>query len=203
MPKRALRQDTDTQNELTSSPRGIILVNDFTETTAKQFMEEMQAIENEDPNKPILILIDSFGGEADSLTSMLTIMDSHTSSPIHTVALGKAMSCGAVLLSHGDVRWASKHTRILIHETSLEGGSDGAVGIHDIKNNAEEEARFNKYLNKITAENVGMSLSEFEALFTNTRREIFLDAKGALKFGIVDKIGFPKLEAKITYRIRG
>ena len=53
----------------------------------------------------------------DCLASMIETMD-EVPNPIITVAHGMAMSCGAVLLSHGDIRFVGKNSRIMVHEVS-------------------------------------------------------------------------------------
>ncbi len=174
-----------------------IWVTEFTESSAKSFVDSVRKVTEEDDEQPIIVYIDSYGGQVDACMSMLTILDSVPNQVI-TVSVGKSMSCGAMLLSHGDIRFASPRTRIMVHEIS--GGTRGNA--NDIKVDASETLRLNKYWNKLMAENCGYkTVKEFEALFTNETRDLYLDAKSALKFGVVDKIGFPKLEKQVKYNL--
>lgn len=173
-----------------------IWVTEFTEASAKSFVESVRKIADKDEETPIVVYIDSYGGYVDACTTMLAILDA-IPNKIITSCLGKAMSCGAQLLAHGDLRFASPHSRIMIHELSVSARGN----INEVKNDAEENIRLNKYWNKILAENCGYTFKEFMALFTNERREIYLTAEKAKAFGIVDKIGFPKLEEHTTYKL--
>src|ERR1700693_3667985 len=110
-----------------------ILVNDFTEDSAQEFRDKLLEAAKDDPMKPIVVYIDSYGGEVDALAKMIETMD-EVSNPVITVAMGKAMSCGAMLLSHGDIRFCGKHSRVMIHEVSIGTGGD----VHDVESTAKE-----------------------------------------------------------------
>lgn len=180
--------------------KGDIWVNEFTEKSALKFREQiMDVVNGYDTNKPIIVRIDSYGGLVDSLASMIETIDS-VPNPIITSCEGKAMSCGAILLSHGDYRFCGKHSRILIHEVS--GGSIGDV--HDVHNDASEMKRLNTYFLGLLAKNCGIKggyrglrklVKEYDG------RDIYLDAHKATDFGIVDEIGVPTVIPIVQYQI--
>lgn len=176
-----------------------IWVNDFTEESAQEFREALLAEAKGDPLRPIVIYIDSYGGQVDALAKMVETMDELTN-PIVTVAVGKAMSCGAVLLSHGDVRFCGHHARVMIHEIS--GGTVGDV--HDVGADAEEMKRLNKYFMGILAKNCGIK-GGYEALRKMIKgqdgRDNYMDAKAAMAFKIVDAIGMPKINRMKLYQV--
>lgn len=128
---------------------------------------------------------------------MISAIDSCEKEVI-TVAVGKAMSCGAILLSHGDTRFATSNSRIMIHEIS-QGLPESNV--NDLKNDTAETTRLNKYWQKIIADNCGYSQKQWSSLFTNQKRDIYLSATEAKSFGIVDKIGFPKIIEEVSYKL--
>lgn len=178
-----------------------IIVNEFTEKSANKFREELlrKVKDSEDDDCPIIVYIDSYGGYVDSLAAMVETMQT-VPNPIVTVALGKASSCGAIMLSFGDVRFCGPHSRIMIHEISA-----GAIGdVHDVNNTAEEVAKQNAYWMGKLAENCKIK-GGFKGLRKIIKerdgRDIFLDPEGALKFGIVEAIGMPKIHKQITYEI--
>ncbi|MDE2425766.1 MAG: ATP-dependent Clp protease proteolytic subunit [Elusimicrobia bacterium] len=178
-----------------------IWVNNFTEESAKQFVYKLLKLSKKDKSKPILVYIDSYGGIVDSLATMLAAMDS-VKNDIVTVCVGKAMSCGSILLSHGDIRYVAPHSSVMVHEISF-----GAWGnFNDVVVEAEEVKRMNKYFMELLAKNCGKSYSEFKKVFKNERRNIYLDPQEALKFGIADKIGIPTIQAKsqkaIEYEVK-
>lgn len=190
---------TDVDKKLRLKLGDEILVNEFTEESAIEFREEIQEEAKSDPTRPITVYIDSYGGNVDALANMLETLD-EVPNPIITVALGKAMSCGAILLSHGDIRFCGKHARIMIHEVS--GGTHGDV--HDMNADAQETKRLNKYFIGLLAKNCGIK-GGYEALRKMIKsqdgRDNYMDADAALKFGIIDSVGMPKLNRLKLYQV--
>ena len=176
-----------------------IWVTEFNEEASLKFREKVVSIAKEDPNEPIVIYIDSYGGLVDSLASMIETID-EVPNPIITVAMGKAMSCGAILLSHGDLRWIGKHSRVMIHEVSSGTGGD----VHDMYADAVETKRLNKYFLGLLAKNCGIK-GGYDGLRKLIKardgRDIYLDAQSALKFGIVDAIGTPSVRSYTAFDI--
>lgn len=176
-----------------------IWVNEFTEQSAQDFRDEVIQASKSDPNAPIVVYIDSYGGQADSLAKMIETMDEVPNAFI-TVAMGKAMSCGAILLSHGDLRFCGNHSRVMIHEVS--GGSTGDV--HDVAADAEEIKRLNKHFMNLLAKNCGIK-GGYDALRKMIKdqdgRDNYLNAEQAVKFGIVDSAGLPRVEKTTVYQI--
>jgi ATP-dependent Clp protease protease subunit len=178
---------------------GEIVVNEFTQDSAQEFREDVLDESRGDPLKPIVIYIDSYGGQVDALGKMLETLD-EVPNPIITVAIGKAMSCGAMLLSHGDIRFVGKHARVMVHEVS--GGSSGDV--HDVNADVEEIKRLNKYFMGLLAKNCGIK-GGYDALRKNIKeqdgREHYMDAAASVKFGIADYIGMPKVNRMKIYQV--
>jgi ATP-dependent Clp protease protease subunit len=110
--------------------------------------------------------------------------------------MGKAMSCGAILLSHGDIRYCGPNSRVMIHEVS--GASWGDV--HDVHNDAVETVRLNEHFLGLLAANCGIK-NGYKGLRKLIKdrdgRDIWLDAKAAHAFGIVDYVGIPRI-VKLT-----
>jgi ATP-dependent protease ClpP protease subunit len=103
------------------APPIIIRVNKFDEDSAKEFNQHMSIAQCTGQNV-IPVVIDSYGGE---VYSLMTMIDSIKASrvPVATIVEGKAMSCGAVLLTCGapGMRFASPHSTIMIHEVASAG----------------------------------------------------------------------------------
>jgi ATP-dependent Clp protease protease subunit len=179
--------------------RDEIWVNEFTERSAQEFREAVMEEAKGDPLRPIVIYIDSYGGQVDALSKMIETMD-EVPNPIITVAVGKAMSCGAVILSHGDVRFCGKHARVMVHEIS--GGTTGDV--HDVNADVQEMKRLNKYFMGLLAKNCAIK-GGYDALrkFIKNQdgRDNYMDAEAALDFGIVDAIGMPRINRMKLYQV--
>jgi ATP-dependent Clp protease protease subunit len=177
-----------------------IWVNDFNEDAAGKFRDDLMSAAKGDPKRPIIVYIDSYGGAVDALASMIESMD-EVQNPIITVAVGKAMSCGAVLLSHGDIRFCSKNARVMIHEVS--GGVQNG-DVHDQFADATEVKRLNEWFMGLLAKNCGIKggYNELRKLVKEQDgRDRYLDSADALKFGIVDVVGMPKVEKVSMYQV--
>ncbi len=144
---------------------------------------------------PIIIYINSYGGSADALNNVLDTLDS-VPHRIITVACGTAMSAGAILLSAGDERYVTKNSRIMIHQISA--GTWG--NIDDVKNSTEEISRLNTQVMDLLAKNCDKSVKQLNKLFKD-KRDIYMSAEEAVKFGIADKIGCPRLIEEKSYNI--
>ena len=83
----------------------IIRVNKFDEKAAQDFNSKMASAQSTG-QKVVPVVIDSYGGQVYSLMSMISAIKS-SEIPVATIVEGKAMSCGAVLLSFGEQRHSS------------------------------------------------------------------------------------------------
>lgn len=175
-----------------------IVVTKFDEESATEFVEELKIRNQPGDEEPIVITIDSYGGQIYALFSMIDAI-AEVKKPVITHCLGKAMSCGAVLLSIGNIRYASPTSTIMIHEVSS--GTWGNV--NDFKVSLQEAERLNTLLLSILASRCKTKggASAFKKLFSNEKRDIFLTATEAKKLGIIDHIGSPKVTARTEWEI--
>lgn len=175
-----------------------IWVNKFTEESAQKFREQIFEKAKVSADKPIVIYIDSYGGYVDALAKMIASMD-ELPNPKITVCMGKAMSCGAMLLSHGDYRFCDKHSTVMVHEVSAGAGGD----VHDMYNSAQETKRMNEYWLGILAKNCGMkNYAELRKYIKDhDGRDLYFNAERAKEFGIVDAVGTPQIIPIVQYQI--
>jgi ATP-dependent Clp protease, protease subunit len=175
-----------------------IWVTKFDEEHAQKFRKQVLEATKGDPQRPITVYIDSYGGYVDALAKMIETLD-EVSNPIITACMGKAMSCGAMLLSHGDIRFLGRHSRVMIHEVSSGAGGN----VHDMKDDVKETVRLNEYFMGLLARNCGFkNYEELRAVIKDQDgRDRYLVGADALKFGIVDVIGLPKVTGKVIYEI--
>jgi ATP-dependent Clp endopeptidase proteolytic subunit ClpP len=173
-----------------------IVVNKFTEESVREFRKKVHRLSS-DPNMPIVVYIDSYGGNVDSLNSILSIIKS-VPNVFVTVCQGKAMSAGAALLAAGDIRFSDVDSRIMIHEAS--GGVVGSVD--DVKTDAKEFDRLNLQLMTMIANRCGKTYNELKALIRdNEGRDLYLTAEQAKKIGLIDFIGLPQIKSIISYTV--
>lgn len=175
-----------------------IVVTDFTDELLLKFRNQVLKKSMIDPVQPIVVSICSNGGSADALAGYLATLES-VPNKIITVAIGKAFSCGAILLAAGDYRFIHKDARVMIHEVS--GGSWGNV--HSQKASAEEMGRLNEHWLGHFAKNCGLKdYKEFRTILKEyDGEEIWFDAKSAKDFGIVDFIGNPQVRPFVIFDI--
>jgi ATP-dependent Clp protease protease subunit len=180
-------------NENTS---GEIWVTKFEEESAQTFREQVLEASRRDRNAVIPIYIDSYGGYVDSLAKMIETMDEMPNRFV-TICMGKAMSCGAILLSHGDLRFCGKYSRAMIHNVSS--GSWGDA--YTLKADSEETHRLNKRFMGLLAENCGITYNELQSLIKDATgsKEIWLSAEDAKKFNLVDEVGVPHVAQETAW----
>ena len=168
---------------------GPIWVNKFTEDSARAFVKQLQYQSQQDPSAPIIIYIDSFGGDAYALLTMISALES-VPNQIVTVALSKAMSAGAMLLACGDVRYASEHATLMIHEISA-----GTVGhIDDINTQHVNITKLNEKLMKLLVKKCDFKggVAALKKQLANSR-DLYLSPEEAVKVGLIQHIGIPTL----------
>lgn len=176
-----------------------INVTDFTEESAAKFRDQIMLKAERNPNEPLVIYIDSYGGYVDALAKMVETLE-EVPNPIITCVLGKAMSCGAILLAHGDIRYVGRHSRVMIHEVSA--GTHGDV--HEMKNDVAETERLNQYwlgqlAKKCKIEGGYSSLRKM--IKERDGRDIYLSAEDSVKFGVADLVGTPTVRAHVNFEI--
>lgn len=182
-----------------------IVVNKFNEEAVRHFREKVLERASIDQNLPIVINIDSYGGQVYSLLGMLDIIE-QVPNPIVTVCVGKAMSCGAVLLSAGNYRFCGRNSTVLVHQAS--GAAFGPVEF--LQNDADEVKRLNKIVMKMLAKRCGKTLKDFKEYMKedltdletgDTARDWFIPADRAKEIGLVDYVGMPNIKPHVMYTI--
>ncbi len=168
-----------------------ILVTEFTEASARKFREEFLA-EARDPDREIIVWVDSMGGFVDPMATMVETIES-VSNKVITACVGRAGSCGAILLSFGDERYCGEFSRAMIHRFSS-GHDRTSTPEHLI--DAEESARLENFWLEQLAKNCKIEggLDALQKKIKDADGKIWLNAKGAKAFGLVDHIGVPKVK---------
>ena len=162
--------------------RIIFLGEDVNSHTANIIVAQLLFLQSEDAKKDIWFYINSPGG---SVYDALAIYDTmnFVKPDINTVGMGLAASAAAFLLSSGTKgkRLMLPHSKVMIHQPSS--GTRGKVT--DMEIDLKESLHVKHLLNEILAKNTGQKLSKVEA---DAERDYWMDAKEAVKYGIVDKI---------------
>ncbi len=149
---------------------------------ANTIIAQLLFLEKQDAKAPITLYVNSPGGH---VTAGLAIYDTmqYIKPDVITVAIGMAASMGSVILAGGakGKRYALPHTEIMIHQPL--GGAEGQAT--EIKLAAEHILKTGETLYTILAKHTGQPI---EKVRQDCDRDNFMDAKQALKYGLIDKI---------------
>lgn len=175
--------------------KNAILVNEFSEYGVKCFKSDFDDLNNS--NLPIIpILIDSFGGEVYSLLAMLDIISTATK-PVATIALGKAMSCGSILLACGTkgLRFVGHHSTVMVHDVATV--SFGKI--EELKADVGEGDRLNNKIFDLLDERCGRAKGYFQKIVAQKKHaNWYLDPPEVVKHGIADHIGMPVIDSSFN-----
>ena len=162
--------------------RIVFIGEEIDDEMANSIVAQLLLLDNENPEKDIMIYINSPGGV---ITAGMAIYDTMklVKADISTICLGEAASMGAFLLSGGTKgkRMALPNARIMIHQPL--GGAKGQAT--DIEIEAKEILRMKSMLNGLLAEHSGQSIEKIKA---DTERDHYLSAQEAVEYGLIDKV---------------
>jgi ATP-dependent Clp protease, protease subunit len=143
---------------------------------------QMLFLEAEDPDKDILLYINSPGG---SITAGMAIYDTmqFIKPDVSTLCVGMAASMAAFLLAAGakGKRFALPNSDVMIHQPL--GGFQGQAS--DVEIHAKYILSLRQRLNVLMASHTGRPV---EQIARDTERDNFLTAEQAREYGIVDKV---------------
>jgi ATP-dependent Clp protease, protease subunit len=162
--------------------RIVFLGTPVDDTVSNLIIAQLLHLEAEDPDKDVVMYINSPGGEITGLFAIYDTMQ-YIKADVQTVCVGQAASAAAVLLSAGapGKRFILPHARVLIHQPH--GGASGQAV--DIEIQAKEIIRMRELLDEILAHHTGQSL---ERVSKDTDRDFIMSGHEAKEYGIVDEV---------------
>jgi len=150
---------------------------------ANLVIAQMLFLEAEDPERDIMLYINSPGGV---ISAGLAIYDTmqFIKPDVQTTCIGQAASMAAVLLSAGTPkkRFSLPNSRIVIHQPLMTGLGGQAT---DIDIHAKEILRTRERLNEILSHHTGQSL---ERIGEDTERDYIMSAEQGREYGIIDDV---------------
>ena len=162
--------------------RIIFLNGEINDQTANLIIAQLIYLEGKDPDKDIMMYINSPGG---SVVAGMAIYDTmnYIKCDVCTVCVGLAASMAAILLSSGTKgkRYVLPNSEVMIHQPL--GGFQGQAS--DIKIHAEHMMRTKRLINKILSQNTGVPIETIEK---DPDRDNYMTAEEAKKYGLIDKI---------------
>lgn len=162
--------------------RIIFLGTPIHDQVANVIVAQLLFLDREDPEKEISIYINCPGGE---IYPGLAIYDTmqQVQAPISTIAVGWTASMGTVLLSAGRKghRYALPHTTIHMHPA----GGQARGYAPDVEIQLNELLRMQRLVQTLLAKQTGQPI---ERIAKDFDRDYFMDAKGAVEYGIIDEV---------------
>ncbi|MBL0106012.1 MAG: ATP-dependent Clp protease proteolytic subunit [Ignavibacteria bacterium] len=163
--------------------RIIFLGSAIYDEVASLLIAQLIFLESEDPDKDIMIYINSPGG---SVTAGMGIYDTmqYIRPDVTTMCVGMAASMGQLLLTGGAAgkRIALPHSKILMHQP-LAGGLQGQTT--DILIHAKDMEKTRETLFQIISKHSGQP---FEKVMEDAERDNIMNVEEAKKYGLIDEI---------------
>nr|WP_265445120.1 ATP-dependent Clp protease proteolytic subunit [Flexivirga meconopsidis] len=153
------------------------------DASADDVIAQLIVLESQDPDRDILMYINSPGGSFTALTAIYDTMQ-YIQPDVQTFVVGQAASAAAVLLGAGapGKRFALPNARILIHQPAMEGTGGTAS---DLEITANEIFRMREWLEQTMAKHTGRSAEDVKR---DIERDKILTAEEAKEYGLIDQV---------------
>ena len=158
------------------------------DASADDIIAQLLVLESMEPERDILMYINSPGGSFTAMTAIYDTMQ-YIRPDIQTFVIGQAASAAAVLLGAGTPgkRFALPNSRVLIHQPALAGGEYGQAS--DIEIQANEVLRMRTWLEETWARHSGKTPEEVRE---DIERDKILSAEEAKAYGLIDEVLTPR-----------
>ena len=157
---------------------------------ANIIVAQMLFLESEDPDKDIMLYINSPGG---LVTAGMMIYDTmqYVRCDVATICMGQAASMAAWLMAAGTKgkRYSLPNARIMLHQPL--GGFQGQAT--DIDIHAKEILKTRDRMNELLAKHTGHDINKIKH---DTERDFFMSAAEAKEYGVIDEILIKKKDEK-------
>jgi len=189
-----METDDDTTPAATAEPRNsyleekafksrtLLIFGSITDSVAADVTRRLIALDADNAEKPIDILVSSPGGHLESGDAIHDIVR-FISAPVNMIGTGWVGSAAThlYLAVPRERRFCLPNTRFLIHQPS--GGAGGPAS--DIAIHAQEILKARERVARTIARETGKS---FEVVMTDIERDRWLSAQEAVEYGLVSRI---------------
>jgi ATP-dependent Clp protease protease subunit len=162
--------------------RTILLAEPITKEVAERLTAKLLLLDQESDKELINIYINSPGGDVDAGFAIFDVVR-YISAPVRCISTGLTASAAVVVLlaTPKKLRLSLPNSRFLMHQPSM--GIHGSAA--DVRIEANEILKMREKINKLIAEETGQPLDKVEK---GTRRNYWMDAEEAKKYGLVSRI---------------
>jgi ATP-dependent Clp protease protease subunit len=170
-----------------ANDRILFITDHINDMIATDIIATLMLKDFEDPDAKITLFINSDGGDIRNALMIFDVMQM-VSAPIETVCIGSAMGEACILLAggHQGMRFATQNSIISVSQITHNWHTN--TNLTDAKNIMEQSQLDNDRLLDILSATTGKSLTRLKKDFD---REVFFNAKQALKYGLIDKVVVP------------
>jgi ATP-dependent Clp protease, protease subunit len=149
---------------------------------ANVVIAQLLFLESEDPDKDVMMYVNSPGGDVSAGLAIYDTMQS-LRCPVATFCIGQAASMGSLLLASGarGRRCALPHARVMIHQPLA--GFEGKAT--DIEIHAREILLARDTINGLYARHSGQPVDRIKR---DTERDNFMSAADAKDYGLIDEV---------------
>ena len=161
--------------------RTILLSGEINKDLAEKTIRQLLLLESMGDD-PIRIFIDSPGGDADAGYAIFDMIR-FVKPPVWTIGMGLVASAAAIiqLASPRERRIGLPNSHYLIHQPL-----SGIRGVAtDIEIHAKELDKLREKINKLIAEETGVSAEQVEK---DTDRDFWMNAEEAVKYGLISRV---------------
>lgn len=166
--------------------RQVFLNGDINSSSVRDIIFKIISINHEDNNipknerEPIKLFINSPGGNVyDGFALIDTIRNSTT--PIHTIALGSAMSMGMLVYSVGHERYVGEYSTLMFHDVS----SAVADKLETIRDRVGELNRIQAMICSVVVNNSKIPMEQLASKLYQ-REDWYISAQEAIDYGLAD-----------------
>lgn len=154
------------------------------DASADDIIAQLIVLESQDPDRDIVMYINSPGGSFTAMTAIYDTMQ-FIRPDVQTFVVGQAASAAAVLLAAGakGKRYALPNSRVLIHQPALAGGDYGQAS--DIEIQANEVFRMRTWLEEVLSTHSGRTPQQVNE---DIERDKILSAQEAVEYGLIDEV---------------
>jgi ATP-dependent Clp protease, protease subunit len=175
-------EEEDKLQEKMLKTRTILVSEAISDELAKKVYQHLLVLEGESREKPITVIVNSPGGEADSGFGMYDMLR-FVEMPVRTIVAGLCASAAVMVFLGGDdgKRFSTPNSRFLLHQPSSQSFGQAS----DLLIASDEIIRLRKQYNQIVAHIVGKDLA---AVTKDADRDFWLTSQQAVDYGLVTKI---------------
>ncbi|MCK9154530.1 MAG: ATP-dependent Clp protease proteolytic subunit [Paludibacteraceae bacterium] len=171
------------QSDYLTRSRIIYFNTEFNQTSARSCIERLLIMDAESIHDDITLLIDSNGGDVYSFFAIYDSITKLIHCDVATVCLGRAMSCGQMLLMSGTKgkRFITENSNVMMHQIS-----SGTIGkISEMENHVQMVQNLMKRFEKIILKHSKIKKNELSRLMS---RDAYMSPEEVIKYGICDHL---------------